>query len=519
MESIADISNMFLRMCVTEDNLVSGSHTAQDVNREMPADIPITVSSVGEVQNAVTNFVVDPSWVEANLKVVPFIQDDDDHKVHATTSTKPDPDYAIRYYSLGERQVVGLAMNTHAYDDFRVYNLGNLGDTYTVTLTSNMPVGWSTELWDDTMSQGASYSQYLNPGEYFDLHVELTAGDTGYGRVGVEMTQDNVPSDWIRTLNYAYFTDDLDVLLVDDDGAEEFEEYFKDALEYIGRSYGVWDRNSSAVGSSVLNYFPVVIWNVGWAFPTFDEGDRAALSDYLDGGGKLFATGQDIGWELNDIGGAAYQWYQDYLHALFRGDDTNMYNLHGVDGDPISDGIDLVIQGGDGAGNQEYPSDIDPADGSASVIWTYDAYRNGAIKADTGVYRVVYLAFGYEAINNADDRRMSMLRIVNWLMHGAADAEDSEAQFRAFFSSSPNPISAAATLRFTLPSAGAASLKVYGPDGRLARTLVDGTLDAGNHMMAWDRTDSRGNRLPAGVYYYSLQAEGVDFTRNVVLLK
>ncbi len=114
MESIADISNMFLRMCVTEDNLVSGSHTAQDVNREMPADIPITVSSVGEVQNAVTNFVVDPSWVEANLKVVPFIQDDDDHKVHATTSTKPDPDYAIRYYSLGQRQVVGPAMNAHA---------------------------------------------------------------------------------------------------------------------------------------------------------------------------------------------------------------------------------------------------------------------------------------------------------------------------------------------------------------------------------------------------------------------
>ena len=36
-------------------------------------------------------------------------------------------------------------------------------------------------------------------------------------------------------------------------------------------------------------------------------------------------------------------------------------------GDPVSGGIDLVIQGGDGADNQEYPSDIDPADGSPFV--------------------------------------------------------------------------------------------------------------------------------------------------------
>jgi hypothetical protein len=51
-----------------------------------------------------------------------------------------------------------------------------------------------------------------------------------------------------------------------------------------------------------------------------------------------------------------------------------------------------------------------------------------------------------------------------------------------------------------LPARGEASLKVFGPDGRLARTLVSGDLDAGTHVLTWDRADDAERRLPARVY-------------------
>ena len=516
MENVPDISNMKIRMAVIESGLSYGGTAYDNVLLDMLADEPLTVGGLGESQNVQASF--DPGTVLANMQVIIFIQDDTGMKVYASTSSLPTPDYSLRYYALGDRQVVGPTGTPYEYDWFRLYNAGNVSDTFNVTVTGDLPDGWAAVLCDESQCYGPVFSAELAPGEYKDLHISVTAFSSGYAPIDIELTQDGIVQEFPRALGYTYFTNDLDVLLVDDDGAEAYEEYFIDALDFHGYNYGVWNRNAGAPSNDVINSFPAIVWNCGWAFPTVDEQDRAALSNYLDNGGALFITGQDIGWELQDIGGAAYQWYQDYLHAVFVSDDTNSYNLSGVPGDPITDGLDIVIQGGDGANNQQYPSDIDPADGSASVIWTYDSQRNGAIKADTGTYRVVYLAFGYEAIDNAGDRRESMNKIMQWLLYDPADVPGHSPEFRAFFSATPNPVTTTATLRFTLPQAGQANLKVYGPDGRVMRTLLSENLDAGTHSLEWDGTDSRGGHLPAGIYYYRLEAEGVDLSRKTIVL-
>ncbi len=519
MEDGADISNMYVRMSVVEDHVSYPGDLYHDVNRVMPAAVPVTVNNLGEVQNVVANFTLDPTWVEANMSVVIFLQDDTTKKVHNTASSAPTPDYGLRFYALGERQVVGPSTGSFYYEDFRVYNTGTVTDNYTCDVTGLVPPGWAASLCDDSLCYGPTYSQSLAPGEFFDLHVLIQPDGPGYASVEIEIRQDNLAHSFPRAIGYAYITDDLDVLLVDDDGAEAYEEYFIDALSYSGYSYGVWNRLAGPAENSILSEFPVVIWNVGLSYPTVDDADRAALSEYLDGGGALFISGQDIGWEMNDIGGAALQWYHEYLHADFVGDDTNQYNLAGVPGDPVTDGLDIVIQGGDGANNQAYPSDIDPYDPSATIIWTYNALANGALRADTGTYRVVYTAFGYEGINNADDRRASMMRIMTWLEAGSVGVGGESPTHHAFLRSAPNPANLATTLEFSLPFAGDTKLKVYGTDGRLVRTLVERPMTAGTHAFNWNLTDTRGKRLPAGVYFYRLQADEVEMTRKILLIK
>ena len=75
----------------------------------------------------------------------------------------------------------------------------------------------------------------------------------------------------------------------------------------------------------------------------------------------------------------------------------------------------------------------------------------------------------------------------------------------------PNPARPAATLRLALTRAGVVSARVYDVRGRVVRTLSEGsTLSAGRHVFAVDGRDDRGARLPAGMYFYRVEAsEGV----------
>jgi len=415
MEGGVDTSNMFLRIVVTEDDVSFGKDVFDDVTRDMVDDVAVTVSNLGEIQNVARTFPVDAGWVPGNMEVIAFLQDDTDKRIHAAASSFPEPDYSLGFYRLGDPQHIGPAKGEHNFENFAVYNMGTMTDTYTVELAGHIPGDWVVEICDDVICHGSTYSQQLAPGESMELHIKVEPGSSGYTAVEVELSQANLTHKFPRFLSYTYLTDDLDVLLVDDDGGETYEDYFTAALDQTQYSFGVLKRLEGGLSASTLNMFPIVVWNVGWSFPTLDQGDRAALTFFLDGGGSLFMSGQDIGYDMNDQGAAAYQWYQDYLHAIYVADDTDDYTLDGVPGDPVSGGIDLVIQGGDGADNQEYPSDIDPADASTTVIWSYDAERNGAVRADTGTHRVIYLAFGFEGIDNANDRSDVMQSSITWL--------------------------------------------------------------------------------------------------------
>ena len=201
------------------------------------------------------------------------------------------------------------------------------------------------------------------------------------------------------------------------------------------------------------------------------------MQAYLDAGGKLFITGQNIAERLSWTG-----FLNDYLHATFKNADTGLYALSGAAGDPIGDGLALNISGGDGANNQYSKDEVDPI-APAQVVFTYQAgpsamlaepvtpteglaspldvslrlLKGGApappaviptaapppvpspaptampvpvptalppagcngssaagLRVDTGQYKVIYFAFGFEAINDASDRNVVMARVLTW---------------------------------------------------------------------------------------------------------
>lgn len=84
---------------------------------------------------------------------------------------------------------------------------------------------------------------------------------------------------------------------------------------------------------------------------------------------------------------------------------------------------------------------------------------------------------------------------------------------------SPNPFNPTTTIRFALPETRDVQLHVYGVDGRLVKTLAQGPMGAGHHILTWDGTNESGNHIASGVYLYKLVAGNDSDQKKMILLK
>jgi hypothetical protein len=517
-EPIASVAQKFLRVAVLEDNLSYGGHTYQKVLRDVLPDVALTADAPAEVQQVTIPFTVDATWNPANLRLVAWVQDDATKDMLQSCNSRPRPDYSLRYYALGDRVVID--QDTHVFGEAVLFNVGTLADVYTVALdTSDLPAGWTAHFTYDG-SQHTSLDVALAPGERAPFAVTVVPAGAGPGNVSLTFhSQSGQAAD--RVLAYSVITPDTEILIVDDDGAFDYEtRYFASALAPLGRSTAIWDRNTTMVSAAVLANFDIVVWETALSYPTVDASDRAALTAYLNGGGALFLTGQDIGWEMNDIGGDAIAWYHDVLHANYIGDDTNDLTLVGEPGDPVGDGLSINIGGGDGANNETYPSDIDPRDATGSIVLRYDASRNGGIKVDTGVYRVVYFGFGFEAINNADHRALVMQRVIDWLApQSTAVSTGNTPPAVTLVGNWPNPFNPSTEIVYRLAGETRVELGIYDLQGRLVRTLAADLQPAGEHRILWDGLDDVGRSVSAGGYLYRVAGGGVEQIGKMMLVK
>jgi len=515
-ENLADISTLRLRMFITEGNLAYSSLTLHDVVRGAIPDVDITVDEFGEIQNVVRTFAVDPSWVTENLAVVALIQDDADKSVLASASTRVPENPSFRFYALGDKFEIGPTTDEYYFEWFRTYNTSPAPQMFTFSVTIDAPIDWTTTICGPGICYGPVYQTLLLPGQFAELKVEAIAPSSGAGVITLNIATDAHPDPEGRSIRYTYVTDDVHVLVVDDDGLKDDELYYTAALDHYGIDYAVLNTVYTTPTAELLGQFDILIWVQGRQAPTLTAGDRAALTTYLSGGGNLFLSGQDIGWELSHIN--QYGWMQTVLRTFFFNEPYPPdFTLSGVNGNQISDGIPLTITGGDGADNQESPNELYPADAASVGIWSYAPDQWGAVAVDTGVYKVVYFGFGFEAIDNARDRNLVMHRILNWFQGIAA--ADGPPRFREALSVFPNPVRDRAAVRFTLPADEQATVELFGLDGRRVRTLASGSLSAGSHVLAWDRADDAGRAMPAGLYYCRVSGERTQLQQKVVLLK
>ena len=83
----------------------------------------------------------------------------------------------------------------------------------------------------------------------------------------------------------------------------------------------------------------------------------------------------------------------------------------------------------------------------------------------------------------------------------------------------PNPFNPKTTIAFELPDTRRVHLSIYAIDGSLVRTLVDGEMPPGAHVIDWDGLDAARQRVATGTYFYRLTAGLDSEIRKMTLMK
>jgi len=87
----------------------------------------------------------------------------------------------------------------------------------------------------------------------------------------------------------------------------------------------------------------------------------------------------------------------------------------------------------------------------------------------------------------------------------------------------PNPFNPSTNIRFDIPAtslgAQVVSLRIYDISGREIRTLINETVEAGQHQVEWDGLSNDGSEVAGGIYFYRLVSGDFVATRKMVYMK
>jgi hypothetical protein len=300
-------------------------------------------------------------------------------------------------------------------------------------------------------------------------------------------------------------------------------------MDEAGYLHDTWDvqnaHSGESPGCAEMQPYDLLVWINGWDDSELvTEEDATHLMQFMDTGKGLLLSSQDFlnGFSPGD------PFLVDYLGIDTWNVDVGVHLADGVAGDPISDGMNLVI---------EYPSpELDQGDEVHAGIWGTEILRNEAslpiaIRAENGTCRTVTLAFGGAGVESgASPNNLTTLvdRALDWIY--AAQAQGIEEVVPAVTSRigriAPNPFSpqsgtSRVRIRLRLSDRAArrpVSLEILDLNGRLVRTLARGAWTSGINSVTWRGRDAAGRPVGAGVYCARLTtADGIHGARLVVL--
>jgi len=541
-----------IRYVLTESDVYvaspTGPHWYDQAMRDMVPDaegVELEIG-LGDTIYESRTFPVDEEWDIENLEVVVFVQRDDSTKEVLQAGKWPVP-----------ADVPNLSIVDVALLDPMGDGDGRAEEGEEVELILSL---MNSEPWPDAAAVTATLREA-------DASLTLIDSTADFGAIAAGDTVDNagspitlsvadylLPHRTVFTLHIeaepgGYAADDTfslvighpQILVVDDDDGATCETSYSDIMaESLDLFFEQWEVAEQGSPMEWLLNSELVVWFTGDdSTQTLTADDREHLGAFLDGGGKLFLAGQNIGQDIGDE-----PFYHDYLHATFVDSATSDIAIFGVAGDPVWGGGIIINQA------QQSMDVVSATEDADSVL----VYQNGGVAGITyeGEYRVIYFAFGVEGADESSPlvlhRHQVLSKALGWLglpvevSGGEPVGPESALPLCLVHQNYPNPFAEMTSLSYVLGggegylsargvwdgSGGGrdasyrdahVKLAIYNIQGQRVRLLVDEPQEDGRYAVGWDGRDERGETVSSGVYFMRLDARGERSVRKMVRLK
>ncbi|MCD4698494.1 MAG: T9SS type A sorting domain-containing protein, partial [Bacteroidales bacterium] len=232
------------------------------------------------------------------------------------------------------------------------------------------------------------------------------------------------------------------------------------------------------------------------------QAEGQSLKDFLLEGGNLYLEGRRF-------------WIADIptpVHSMFNIDVSDAFyfeyeNIVGVPG-TLTNGMDFEF-------DSPQPANVyslEPVSPAISILTSQDPYYSSAVAYDAGTYKTIGASFEFGCLTDGSSpstKQELMQLILDWFQGLITGIDEPEKAISEKFNSIkayPNPFSDRINISFSLNENSVVSVNIYNLQGEIIRTLTDNqTFVKGKHDLIWDGRNNKGNSLPAGAYFCTLQ--------------
>jgi hypothetical protein len=305
-----------------------------------------------------------------------------------------------------------------------------------------------------------------------------------------------------------------------------------DFVSQTADAISVWDLNYDACSNEAvisgdidLHAYEMVWWICGdesTQDETFDSLEQAKIASYLCQGGKLFVSGSEIAWDLDNKGSTNDKAFiQNYLKANYLEDDAANYSVSGIESTAFAPLSFSFSENGLESDTypEDYPDVISPNGGSFAIL-QYGNNKTAAI-AFSGVFpsgsesgKVIYMGFPFEVISTADERHELAGYILRYMGYDVENSIASTIPVRATLDQNyPNPFNPMTSIRYTLAESANVVMRIFNIKGEMIQSYSLGYREAGDHKMIFD-----GTSLSSGMYVYRLDINNMAVDAGKMIL-
>jgi uncharacterized repeat protein (TIGR01451 family) len=296
-----------------------------------------------------------------------------------------------------------------------VKNLGYNNDQFTLAASGNQ---WPTTLWDPSFTAQITRTGSVAPGSTTEFGVKvsvpMTATSGMTDTVSIDVASAGNPA---RTASASIQTIAVTrpILLVDnDDNNPDVQSYYRAALDANGYQYDVWDLSVDPnLPPRYLDAHQALVWFTGGSYPGPILPYESELATFLNNGGKLFMSGQDI---LDQAAGTT-AFVKNYLHIDWDGteaqNDIGTTTVTAVPTNTVMTGLGTYAMDFNAVGLPDYSDEITPID-PAIPAFTDDQHKTDALTVSADNYKVMFLAFPFEVMGTPQDKANVMMHAMNY---------------------------------------------------------------------------------------------------------